>query len=78
MQALLTEVLADSQTDAEFEKNYKKASQAVNGLDAEMAWAWLCRTLMDYRKANEFETGTRDLAERLLEDIPRRYQFKDE
>ena len=77
MQKVLTEALAGSATDAEFENNFRAVIQSETGLDAETSWAWLGRFLMEYRQGSEFEASPRKLAERFLADIPRRYQLKD-
>lgn len=76
MQARLTEALAGSATDAEFEQKFRDALDLVTGSEDEMAWAWLERSLAEYRRGNEFEPSARMLAARLLADIPRRYRLK--
>ena len=77
MQRVLTEALSGAATDAEFERRFKAAICAATGLEVEDSWAWLGRSLMEYRQANEFDPSPRQLAERFLADIPRRYKFKE-
>jgi len=76
MQARLSEALAGAATDAEFEQKFRDALDSVTGSEDEMAWAWLERSLAEYRQGNEFEPSARMLAERFLADIPRRYRLK--
>lgn len=76
MQRVLTASLSESETDNEFERAFKRAVGITTGRDEETAWAWLGRFLMEYRQANEFEPSPRRLAERFLQDIPRRYKLK--
>ncbi len=77
MQNVLTKALSGARTDAEFEQQFKAAIEAATGLEAETSWAWLGRFLMEYRRANEFESSPRQLARRFLADVPRRYNLKD-
>ena len=77
MQKVLTDALSGAGTDAEFEQQFKAAIEAATGLEAETSWAWMGRFLMEYRRASEFEASPRQLAERFLADIPRRYNLKD-
>ena len=77
VQALLKEALAEAQTDREFEHRYKSLTKAATGLEAEMGWAWMNRTLMDYRRAGEYTPSSLLLARRYLDDIPRRYKLNE-
>ena len=77
MQKVLREALAGTTTDAEFEQRFKAAINAATGLEAEETWGWLGRSLMEYRRANEFDPSPRQLPERFLTDIPRRYKLKE-
>ncbi len=74
---LLEQALAGAETDADFERNYKRLTGAATGQEAEFGWAWLSRWLMDYRKAGEFGASPLVLARRYLDDLPRRYGLKD-
>jgi|GEM_PF-2013748 len=78
MQKALGEALADSQTDGDFEHRFKLVVRSSTGLDTELTWAWLGRSLMEYRRADEFAPSSRILAERFLRDIPRRYALDAE
>ena len=77
MQNALAEALAASQTDAEFERRFRLVILSATGVDIELTWAWLGRSLMEYRRAGEFDPSSRVLAERFLRDIPRRYQLEE-
>ncbi len=77
MQARLAEALAGSATDAEFEQKFRDALDSVTKSENEMAWAWLERSVAEYRRGAEFEPSARILAARFLADIPRRYRLKD-
>jgi len=78
MQAALREALAASHTDDEFERRFKLVVRSATGLDTELTWTLLGRSLMEYRRADEFAPASRLLAERFLHDIPRRYQLEAE
>ena len=78
MQKALAESLAESHTDDEFERRFKVVVHSATGLDTELTWAWLGRSLMEYRRADEFAPSSRALAERFLRDIPRRYALGEE
>ena len=74
---LLQVALAESETDAGFEKCYRQLVKATDGLSEERAWVWLNGHLRDYRSAGEFTPMPRALAARFLRDIPRRYGVKE-
>ncbi len=76
MQRVLTSALLSSETDADFERAFRNGITPATGLEAELSWAWLERTLMEYRRGSEFEPSPRKMAERFLADIPRRYYLK--
>lgn len=78
MREALREALAASATDDEFERRFKLVVRASAGIDTELTWAWLGRSLMEYRRADEFTPSSRILAERFLSDIPRRYHLEEE
>jgi len=78
MQKALGEALAESDTDDEFERRFKLVVRSSTGIDTELTWAWLGRSLMEYRRADEFAPSSRALAERFLRDIPRRYTLEEE
>jgi hypothetical protein len=78
MQKALGEALAESDTDAEFERRFKLVVRASTGIDTELTWAWLGRSLMEYRRADEFAPSSRALAARFLRDIPRRYHLEED
>ncbi len=73
---LLEVALAESETDAGFEACFRRVVRATNGLDEEMAWVWLQRCLIEYRRVDEYGPIPRTLARRYLDDIPRRYGLK--
>lgn len=78
MRTALGEALAASDTDDEFERRFKLVVHSATGIDTELTWAWLGRSLMEYRQADEFAPSSRVLAERFLRDIPRRYKLEEE
>lgn len=73
---ILQVALAESETDAGFERCFRQLVKASSGLEEKRTWAWLGRRLSDYRRASEFKAMPRVLAERFLSDIPRRYGIK--
>ena len=75
MRAALQEALAASSTDEEFERHFRLVVRSATGLDTELTWTLLGRSLMEYRRAGEFAPASRLLAERFLHDIPRRYRL---
>jgi len=78
MQKALGEALAESRTDEEFESRFKLVVRSATGLDTELTWTGLRRSLVEYRRADEFALSSRALAERFLRDIPRRYNLEEE
>jgi len=78
LRIFLSGALAGAKTDADFERNFRQAIKAHSKLDADLAWAWLNRFLMEYRRANEFSSSALVLTKRFLQDIERRYNLKDE
>ena len=78
MQKALGEALAESHTDEEFERRFKLVVRSATGLDTELTWTGLRRSLMEYRRADEFAPSPRALAGRFLNDIPRRYKLEAE
>lgn len=69
----LTEAIASSKTENDFQFQFKSLTKASTGLDGELAWAWLNRSLVEYRRADDFDVDLRVLAERFVKDITTRY-----
>lgn len=68
--------LAQSQTDAEFERILRRLLAEDPAFETETQWASLLGLMNNYRRAADPLPGTRLMAQRLLDDFPRLYGAK--
>lgn len=67
----LTQALAQSQDDAEFEHTMRRLLQQSVTFDIDSQWANLVKRITDYQRSGEPHASRRVLAQRLLDDLPR-------
>ncbi len=76
MAHLLGLALAESETDAGFERQMRRLLAEDSVFETETQWASLLGLMNNYRRSDDPLPGTRVMAERLLADFPRLYGTK--
>lgn len=76
MGRLLELALAQSQTDAEFERQIRRLLAEDPVFETDTQWASLLGLMNNYRRSSDPLPATRLMAERLLADFPRLYGTK--
>lgn len=76
MARLLDLALAQSQTDAEFERQMRRLLAEDHVFETDTQWGSLLVLMNNYRHSRDPLPATRLMAQRLLEDFPRLYGTK--
>lgn len=76
MARLLDLALAQSKTDAEFERSLRRLLAEDPAFETATQWASLLGLMNNYRRPSDPLPGTRVMAQRLLDDFPRLYGTK--